>query len=884
MTRLHLAAWAMLIAVPALSTGARAAPGFPHAIAASSAPHDYRLVQYGGGGGCDDDCPRGGGGYSQPRGGGGNGNGGAIMLEILKGVGSAIQQQRQREQLQRQQQQQQQRAIDEQNRRNRAVDEQNRRNRAIQDERNRRARQEELDRQRRQQEAERERLKKLEQQRQEEAQRLNEQKAADDQRRKQEDAVRQEEQEQKKRDQAYNSEPYEPGEEIEDKLENNVRVVIVVVPHDDRPDIDKVEPLYVNKSTQLPACGYVTLPADREICTGRTASGGWLRIASVPTAGGGTRSVCMSYCPPASRPKIPEKRPKVVVVTPPAYVPPVTPPPSQPVVPPPYQPPVVTPKPVTPAVSTVRADPYVEPAPKRKLTPAVNTVKADPYVEPEPKRKLTPAVNTAKADPYVEPEPKRKLTPAVNTVKADPYVEPEPKLTPAVLTLRADPRVEPGHLPIIPAVQTVRAEPYMEPNSGQPQRTPAVPTVAAHPFTQPDPRHPQPKSEPPAAALDAIDADKPQDNIQKPSRPEPRQAKLDAAQLDEPPAPDFTPIPWFPGMTVTPESTCNAFVAGPPKDGCLYRLRRQNRVAENGPLDSKGCTAAGARPLTDAISEPLATFKSPAFSPREVVTTVISGIPAVGGVPVGGIISGVTKAFWKDDSSEKLFDAMKRYVDEVVPAAIGKYDSKLLKEDLATIHKRMFEYDHTRTLSTKGQVLSSLVRRLDDMQPRFLNPESPKSTIAEFVAFGTLHLAALQELYDHYDQYYPFDATDPKAASDHEDDRNGVKNKLNDAIKEYKDHIQLVRPDLVADRLNKLRVNDRGEVHTEFFKVDAPDTLVTEDYYSATDDSCDWHGPEYKDNPFAAWADVARRQAVVGAAYNKLIDELTAPIAQWKPM
>src|SRR5215831_19025303 len=101
MTRLHLAAWAMLIAaIPALSTGARAAPGFPHAIAASSAPHDYRLVQYGGGGGCDDDCPSGGGGgYSHPRGnGGGNGNGGAIMLEILKGVGSAIQQQRQREQ------------------------------------------------------------------------------------------------------------------------------------------------------------------------------------------------------------------------------------------------------------------------------------------------------------------------------------------------------------------------------------------------------------------------------------------------------------------------------------------------------------------------------------------------------------------------------------------------------------------------------------------------------------------------------------------------------------------------------------------------------------------------------------------------------------------
>ena len=882
MSKLHLAAWAMLLAaLPALSSGARAAPGFPHAIVAAAPTHDYRLVQYGGGGGgggggCDDDCPR---PHPQHRNGGGDG--GAAAIGAIIGIIGEAARQHQLEENRKRQLQNQQNLLNQQ--RQRAIDDQNRRNRANQDERNRRARQEELDRNRRQQEAERERLKKLEQQREQEAQRVNEQKAADEQYKKQEDAVHQEEEEQKQRDQAYNNEPYEPGEKIEDKLENNVTIQIIVVPHDDRPDLDTVPPLYVNKNTQLPACGYVTMPANREICSGRTASGGWLRSVSVPTAGG-TRSVCVSFCPPANRPKIPDKRPKVVERHDPAPGPTyVTPPPYQPVVPPPYQPPVVKPKPVTPAFETASSDsyveppprrpltpafetawsdsyveppprrpltpafetaasdPYVEPAPRRPLTPAFETAASDPYVEPAPRRPLTPAFETAASDPYVEPAPRRPLTPAVDTVMADAYVEPEPKrkLTPAVDTGEASPYVEPApkaerkhgeREPLTPAVETASADLYIQPASHRPPVTPAALTGAASSFTQPDPKRPQPKSEVPAVALDAIDAD-------KPDQPETRQAKLDGGQLDE----------------ATPTS----------------------------PPDSKGCTDAGVRPLTAAMSEPLAKFNSPAFSPREVVTTVISGIPAVDGIPVGGILSAVTKAFWKDGSSEKLFDAMKSYVDQVVPAAIAKYDTTQLNNDLTTIHKRMSEYDHTRTLSTKGQVLSRLVDRLDDMQPRFLNPQSPKSTLAEFVAFGALHLAALQELYDNYDQYYPFD---PKAASDHQVDRSAVKSKLNDAIKDYKDHIQALRNDIIADRLGKLRVNDRGDVHSVFWSVDAPDVLVTNDYFSAKDDFCDWQGPEHKDDQFSSWRDLASRQAAVRAAYDKLIDELTAPIARWKPI
>ena len=457
MTKLHLAACAMLVAAaPALSTSGSAAPAFPHAIAAGALQDQFRLVQYGGG---DDDTPRGGGGggysrgggggYSQPRGNGGysgGGGGGAVLEGLIKG-GMEIYRQNQRQQ-QMQQQQQQYR----QQQHNRDLQDARRRDRIRQqqqDEAKQRERNRELDRIRKQQ-AEKD------QARQEELKQLKEQNAQYEKKKRQEDAIQQEDDAQKQRNAAHGNEPNNSTEEdvVPDKLENNnVTIKVTIYPADDRPPPDDIPPLVVNKNTQLPACGYVNLPADRDLCSGRTASGGWLRVVSVPTTNGGRRSVCLSYC--TTRPIVKQR---VVVV------------PAKPVPPAPYVEPPPK-RPLTPAVYTVKAGDYVEPERKRQLTPAVYTVKAGPYVEPEPKRTLTPAVSTVKAGPYVEPEPKRTLTltPAVSTVKAGPYTEPEPKreLTPAVETVKAGPYTEPeSKRPVLtPAVHTAKAQSHVEPES-----------------------------------------------------------------------------------------------------------------------------------------------------------------------------------------------------------------------------------------------------------------------------------------------------------------------------------------------------------------------------------------------------------------------------------
>jgi hypothetical protein len=804
MSKLRLAAWAVLVAaLPALSTGARAAPAFPRAVAAGAAHADVLLVQgYGGRRDEDDDPPA----RHQPQyrpqehNRPHNNNGGVMLQNIIRGIGEAVQEQRRREQAEKNRRQ-------EEDLRRRAIDEQRRRNLALQEERKRRARQEEQDRIRRHEQAERDRARKLHQQK------IDDEKAAEDRRHKQEEYADHNNNNNNNSNNNSNNNnnnsninnnnnsnngypaadnnnnnnnnnstvdnSNDNNDSYPSELENHVRITIILVPNNDLPPFNVVPPLPITHDKQLPACGYVSLPADRDVCTGRTAGGAWLRVVPVSTPGGGTKQVCMSYC---SKPPVIHKK-RTVVTKRDEHI-------------------EEEHKKLTPAIRTVKADEYTEEE-HRKLTPAIRTVKADEYTE-EQHKKLTPAIRTVKADEYTE-EQHKKLTPAIRTVKADEYTEEQhKKLTPAISTVKAQKHTQLEDEHLTPAIRTVKAD-----ASDRALLTPAILTVVAHPFTQPDFKRPQPDS---------------------------RQANLNGGQLDE------------------------AIPTEPP--------------------DSKACTPAGARPLTTAISEPLAKYNPPAFSPREVATTAIAGIP----YGIGNVISATTKMFWKDDSPNKLFDAMKSYVDHVVPAALDQYDETQLGNDLTAIRKLLKGYDSNWTPSTKGAALSELVTQLETMKPRFLNARSPKSTIAEFVAFGTLHLSTLRELYDHYDQYYPFDPRDATAVRNHEHDRGLVKDALNDAIKEYQDHIPVIRNDIIAYRLAKLGINDRGDVHSVFWSVDAPDVLVTNDYFSAKDDFCDWHEAEHKDNRFAALADMARRQAVVKAAYDKLVDEFTAPITRWKRM
>jgi len=60
-------------------------------------------------------------------------------------------------------------------------------------------------------------------------------------------------------------------------------------------------------------------------------------------------------------------------------------------------------------------------------------------------------------------------------------------------------------------------------------------------------------------------------------------------------------------------------------------------------------------------------------------------------------------------------------------------------------------------------------------------------------------------------------------------------------------------------------------------------TVVDDAFFSAKDDFCDWQFAEHPNDERAAQADLANRKQVVRAAYNKMLDELTAPLLHFQP-
>jgi hypothetical protein len=499
---------------------------------------------------------------------------------------------------------------------------------------------------------------------------------------------------------------------------------------------------------------------------------------------------------------------------------------------------------LTPAIQTSKADPTYEPEHKH-LTPAIQTSKADPTYEPEHKH-LTPAIQTSKADPTYEPEHKH-LTPAIQTGKADPTTEPEHKhLTPAIQTGKADPTTEPEHKHLTPAIQTGKADPTTEPEHKH--LTHAIRTAKASSTVEPDHEHLTPAESTGAAGSYVEPEHKrgPQHGSLTPAVLTPTAASYTEPQRKRPDGNLHEPAFEFDSIALPPASDKPV-----PK------------------LDGDNCMAADNTSLPQYVSP---------SNVRQLVTEGAAAIPRV-----GDAINFVMDLFWPD-GSQSQFTQMKNYVDQLVPAAIAQYDKTQLQNDLAYLIAAAGEMKHTRTLSTKADDLKDIVSRLGEMDQRFRNSQSPTNTLAEFVTFGTLYLMALKEKYDHYDEYYPIDRKDAKAVSDHEGDREDVRSKLNKLISDYQAHVAAIKEALVKDRQDKVKLNDRGEVHSVFFSVDAPEALVTNDYYSVKDRACNWQGPEYEDNKFLALADVVRRQAAVKATYDALIDQLTAPIAQWKKL
>ena len=236
---------------------------------------------------------------------------------------------------------------------------------------------------------------------------------------------------------------------------------------------------------------------------------------------------------------------------------------------------------------------------------------------------------------------------------------------------------------------------------------------------------------------------------------------------------------------------------------------------------------------------------------RAIDTTALGAIPVV-----GGPLSALAKALWKDTTSDSLFDQMKNYVNTVVPELLAKEFADSLERKVVGIQKVLRNYDRETDPLDKAGDLNWLRNALDTFEPDFIDETHPPDrTIAHFAAFGALKLAVLKERLD-------------RAGTQQRDVRQ---QDLDEAIKLYRDHAKSLKDKLAEKRIAGLKVTSHCTGHRVFR------TSHTTCHYTADDPACRWSFKD-RDSEAEAKRDLGDRRAAVAKAYSDTLDAVLAPL------
>ena len=496
----------------------------------------------------------------------------------------------------------------------------------------------------------------------------------------------------------------------------------------------------------------------------------------------------------------------------------------------PDEPPVKTTKatPVVhnlPVVNPVCTNPPCGPQPEEKDPdePPVKTTKATPVVH------NLPVVNPVCTNPPCGPQPEQKDPdePPVKTTKATPVVHNLPVVNPVCTNPPCGPQPEQKD-PDEPPVKTTKATPVVH-------NLPVVNPACSYPPCGPQPQQKDP-DEPPVKTTKAIPVvhNLPVVNpvcANPPCGPQPEQ-KPDHEQ----------PVPTDKAKPVVHGHAALTPVQPPPQDR---------------PQDSGFGFDDATPPVCNAQGVPPASFwHDPQLSRVRMIAPA-----ALGAVPeVGAILKAVAGFLLPDDNTpEAAFDQMRKYVDKLVPELISQEHVTQLQHHVTGLNKVLKDYNETHNPRQKGQWLTSLLALLDELEPTFFDPRVPERTLAHFVAFGSLRIAALRELALFSKDYYGND-----------DDRATHERWLNDTIRKYTEAAAGIKDRAMAWRLGKIH----GQSQYEYHGKGADNIRVF-----AVDDFCNWRGPRRQRGH--AGADLNQRRDQVRTAFGRELDAILEPTRHW---
>jgi hypothetical protein len=290
---------------------------------------------------------------------------------------------------------------------------------------------------------------------------------------------------------------------------------------------------------------------------------------------------------------------------------------------------------------------------------------------------------------------------------------------------------------------------------------------------------------------------------------------------------------------------------------------------------------------------PPETFTSKSNTTRAVMLGAIGAAPGVANLySVTGAAGTLLKAagpaaaimgfFWKDeDNGQRVFDAMKAYVDKVVPEMIDHEHEKELQLAVEGLTDAMDEYTQLTSLRAKGNKLSEIVTNIQTMERQFFDFKRPEKRLPHFVAFGTLKLVALRELYL-FGQTYFGPSQDPI---------NVYLPKLRKSFDDYSRAVADMSERTVAWRMSKLRC-DKHEDERRVYAGQGYSYPVYTPVVQPRDQFCQWDGPrvtgpEHRGDESAIWpSDQAcpDRSAEVRYGFLSQLDVILEPTRHWEAL
>ena len=290
---------------------------------------------------------------------------------------------------------------------------------------------------------------------------------------------------------------------------------------------------------------------------------------------------------------------------------------------------------------------------------------------------------------------------------------------------------------------------------------------------------------------------------------------------------------------------------------------------------------------------PPETFTSQSNKTRAVMLGALGAAPgAANQLNLVGVAGTLLKAagpaaaimglFWKDeDNGQRVFDALKAYVDKVVPDMIDHEHEKELQLAVEGLTDAMDEYTKLTSLRAKGNKLSEIVTSIQVMERQFFDFKSPEKRLPHFVAFGTLKLVALRELYL-FGQTYFGPSQDPL---------NVYLPKLRKSFEDYSRAAADMSERILAWRMSKLEC-DKHEDERAVYVGQGHTRPAYMPVVRPRDRFCQWEGPrvtgpEHREDESAIWPlDQACRDRSAEVRYGFLsqLDGILEPTRHWEAL